>query len=164
MVESFIPTPVVTGPVGSKLKSYQSVDGGGNTVQSEGVVLEDGTGNELLGQQLAADSLPVVLATDQTPIEVTSAPSTLELGAETAVTDPAGILLAANPLRTSAIVQNTGGANIRVGPPGVTATTGVRLIPNAVVEYGEPNVYQGEIWAIREGGSDSVAFAQEEQA
>jgi hypothetical protein len=43
MAESFIPTPVVTGPIGKKLKAFETVDGGGNVVESEAVTLTDGT-------------------------------------------------------------------------------------------------------------------------
>ncbi len=85
----------------------------------------------------------------------------LRNGVEEVIGAVAVKLLHKNDRRKTALVQNTGGANIRVGVRGVTATTGLRLIPNAIQIFDVPAIYQGEIWAIREGGSDSVAFAQE---
>ena len=159
---SFVQVNATTVPAGKKLATYEFLEGS-DVVESEAVTLTDANGDEVIGAKPMAESLPVTFATDQTPLAVTSAPSTLEPGGETAVSNVAVLVLAANPLRTSAIVQNTGTANIRVGAPGVTTTSGLRLIPNAIAEYGAPGVYQGELWAIREGGADSVAFAQEEQ-
>jgi hypothetical protein len=71
-------------------------------------------------------------------------------------------ILPANPARVSAVVQNTGTANIRVGVAGVTATTGIRVLPNGTVTYQNPNCPPGELFAIREGGVDSIAFVVEE--
>lgn len=87
--------------------------------------------------------------------------STLVNGHETVVSNIAVSVLAANPLRKTAVVQNVGTANIRVGVAGVTATTGLRLIPDAVVIYDESHITMQELFAIRETASDSIAFAQE---
>jgi hypothetical protein len=95
---------------------------------------------------------------------ITFAPGTLHNGHETVVGAAAVSVLAAPvaPLvRTAAIVQNTGTANIRVGVAGVTATTGVRLPPGFALELNNPNCPQEELFAIREGLLDSVAFAEE---
>lgn len=93
--------------------------------------------------------------------------SDLVAGAEFPISAVAVQLMAANAItpgvagsRTTAVIQNTGTANIRVGGPGVTATAGLRLPPNAVVIFDEIDVYNKEIWAISEG-VDSIAFAQE---
>jgi len=151
MAESFVQVNVPTTS-GKKLATYEFVNGGGDVVESEAVTLTDSSGDELLGQQPVAKSLPVV------PAETTSA---LQNGTETPVSAAAVIVLAANAARKTAIVQNTGAANIRVGVAGVTASTGLRLVPGASAIYDSPNVYQGDLYAIREGGSDSIAFAQE---
>jgi len=151
MAESYVQVNVPTTG-GKKLATYEFVNGGGDTVESEAVTLTDSAGNELLGQKPVADSIPVV------PAQTTSA---LVNGTETAVSGVAVNVLAANPLRKTAVIQNTGGANIRIGVAGVTATTGLRLVPGASAIYDSPDVYQGDIFAIREGGSDSIAFAQE---
>ena len=135
------------------LAGYAYVDEAGECVQSEAVTLTDSCGNEVLGPKPAASSIPVV---------ATSLPSTLHLGEEIAVSSAAVLLIDANPNRTTALVQNTGSANIRVGPAGVTASTGLRVVPNQTVFYEEPNVNKDAIWGIREGTSDSVAFVQEE--
>lgn len=89
------------------------------------------------------------------------ATATLGNGAETAVSAVAVPILAANANRKAAIVQNTGTANIRVGVAGVTVTTGLRLLPDGVAIYEEDFVPTQTLFAIREGGSDSVAFTQE---
>lgn len=134
------------------LGGYEYGDINGDTVQSEAVTLTDGSGNEVIGPKPAAESIPVVVA---------SLPSDLQLGRETPVTAVAVVVLAANGLRVTGIVQNTGNANIRVGPVGVTPTTGFRLIPNQTILYEEPNIYNGDVWAVREGAFDSIAFGQE---
>jgi hypothetical protein len=87
--------------------------------------------------------------------------STLDNGTETPVGAAAVQILAANPNRKTAVVQNTGTANIRVGAAGVTATTGLRLVPNQIAIYDEPDVPINALFAIREGAVDSVAFTQE---
>lgn len=116
-----------------------------------------------LGQKLMAASTPVVIASDQGPIPITpsSTNSTLANGAETAVSAVAVQVLAANASRKTAVIQNTGTENIRVGVVGVTAVTGIRLVPDASLILEEPFVYAGAIYAIREGASDSVALATE---
>lgn len=86
---------------------------------------------------------------------------TLANGAETAVGAVAVSILAANAARKTAIVQNTGGANIRVGVVGVTATTGLRLTPGSYIIFEMPFVPTQALFAIREGGTDSIAFTQE---
>jgi hypothetical protein len=135
------------------LGGYSYEDAEGDCVQSEAVTLTDACGKEILGPRPAATSIPVV---------ETSLPSTLQAGKESAVTAARVLVIPANTFRTTGLVQNTGDANIRVGPAGVTPTTGYRLVPNQTIIYGEPNVNKDEIWAIREGTTDSVAFAQEE--
>lgn len=82
-------------------------------------------------------------------------------GAETAVTNVAAQILAANTARKKYIVQNTGAANIRVGITGVTATTGFRLVAGGSMVIEMPNCPTNAIFAIREGATNSIAFAQE---
>lgn len=160
---SFIQVNVAAEP-GKKLAMYEfpdpeappdKADCPPDLLQSEAVTLTTGEGVELLGLQLPERSVPVVVA-DQ--------PEDLHNGKETVVGATAVRLLKGNQDRRTALVQNTGNANIRVGPPGVTATTGLRLVPNAIEIFDVPDVYLGEVWAIREGTADSVAFAQEATA
>jgi len=154
---SFVQVNVASQP-GKKLAMYEFPDEDpecGDLLQSEAVTLTSGRGVELLGLQRPSRSIPVVVA-DQ--------PEKLHNGEEKAVGAKAVKLLDEDPARRTAIVQNTGGANIRVGVRGVTATTGLRLVPNAVEIFTVPDVYKGEIWAIREGAVDSVAFSQQTTA
>ena len=127
--ESYIAVNKATVAGGSKVATYEFVNTGGATVESEAVTLTTGTGDEQIGAKPSAESIPVVLATDQAPIEVkiTSQTSTLNNGVETPVTSASAVqILAANPSRLQAIIQNTGTGNIRIGVAGVTATTGRR--------------------------------------
>jgi len=139
---------------GKHLATYEFFDDKGCPIESEAVTLTDGLGNELLGPQEPSRSVPVVVA-EQTSI--------LQLGQETVVGSTAVQLLHANHHRVMGLVENTGGANIRVGPRGVTATRGYRLQPNCTIIYALPRIYRGEIWAISEG-ADSIAYAEEEIA
>lgn len=148
---SFVQVNNATTP-GKKLATYEFLDGE-DCLESEAVTLTDSEGNEVLGPKIMTESVPVVVALQA---------STLLPGKETPVTAAAVKVLSANPMREAGLVQNTGNANIRVGAAGVTATTGYRLVPNQTIIYGQPNVNQDEIWAIREGAVDSVAFSQEE--
>lgn len=93
--------------------------------------------------------------------QVTFPTGTLANGTETPVGAAAVSILAANANRKTAIIQNTGVANIRVGVTGVTATTGFRLQPNESIIYDMPFVPTQAIFAIREGAISSTAFAQE---
>jgi hypothetical protein len=135
------------------LGGYEYTDEENCPVQSEAVTLTDACGNEVLGPRPAATSIPVV---------ETSLPSTLHLGQEFPIGAVAVLVIPANLFREAGLVQNLGLSNIRVGPAGVTPSTGYRLVPNQTIIYGEPNVNKDAIWAIREGATDSVAFAQEE--
>lgn len=95
-------------------------------------------------------------------VDIVSMPTaTLANGVETAVGPVAVSILPANPARKTAIIQNTGSADIRVGIAGVTAATGLRVVPNGVVIYDMPFVAVQELFAIQEGAIGSVAFAQE---
>lgn len=86
---------------------------------------------------------------------------TLLPGAETPVSSVAVAVLAANASRLTGIIQNVGSANIRVGPAGVTATTGTQLTPGATMIFDTPGIVADAIFAIREGAVDSIALGQE---
>lgn len=86
---------------------------------------------------------------------------TLNNGAETAATGTAAQVLASNANRKSMVIQNTGVANVRIGITGVTATTGVRLVPGGSVTWDMPFCPDEAIFAIREGAISSVVLAQE---
>lgn len=150
---SFVQVNKSTTPGGKKLATYEFLDDDANCVESEAVTLTDSAGNEILGPKPDTEALPVVVALQ---------PSTLQTGHEMPVTNVAVLVIPANARREAGLVQNTGSANIRVGAAGVTPTTGFRLVPNQTIIYGQPNVNLDDIWAIREGATDSVAFAQEE--
>lgn len=142
------------------LATYEYMNGHGDVVENEAITLTTGDGTELLGQMPMTASVPVVIASDQDPIPVTSLPAALHNGHETAVTTSAALVLAANAGRQWCLIQNTGTVNVRVGVSGVTATTGARLIPNATMVINQLNPYVGNVYAIAESGSSTV-FAME---
>lgn len=115
--------------------------------------------NTSLGQKVMASSVPVVLASDQTPISTTNTQvlGSLSNGTETTVAGSAVQIIAVNASRKYVIIQNTGNANIRVGITGVTTTTGLRIVPNGSEVLAVGNA----IFAIREGAISSTAFTQE---
>lgn len=59
--------------LGKKLATYEFLEGA-DVVESEAVTLTDSDGNELLGQKVMAGSVPVVFASDQSPIPVAVTP------------------------------------------------------------------------------------------
>lgn len=97
------------------------------------------------------------------PVDVveTGSSSTLSNGSQTTVSSSAVQILAANTSRNVALVQNVGFSNIRVGITGVTATTGIRVKPDELLVLSPPFVPTAALFAIREGDSDSIAFATE---
>jgi hypothetical protein len=109
-----------------------------------------------VGQKAMAASIPVTIASDQAPIA-----GTLANGAQTAVSNAAISVLAANANRKTAIIQNVGTADVRVGIAGVGATTWMKLVPNESMIFNMPFCPTGEIFAIRDGAVDSIVLAQE---
>ena len=160
MAEAFVQVNTPTDPDPShKLKTFTSLDGNGNSVHSEAVVPTDSGGHEirpLTDAQLRATPIPV---TDSSmPVE---APTGLGNGTQTAVSDTAVIILAANSNRLGIVIQNVGLANIRIGVIGVTETTGIQLRPGGTITFEPPFLSMGAIYAIREGSVDSTAFTAE---
>lgn len=95
-------------------------------------------------------------------VDIASMPTgTLANGAQTAVSSSAVSILASNANRKKLIVQNVGAVNMRVGVTGVTATTGTLLLPNGTLILAMPYCPTQAIFAIRDGGSDTTALAQE---
>lgn len=110
------------------------------------------------------DSVTVCPPDDDAPFHVIidgGATADLQPGFETAITGVAVMLLAANPARKKLIIQNTGLANVRIGTAAVTATTGIRLIPNGSMLLESPDTPINAIWAIRETGVDTIVLSQE---
>lgn len=109
----------------------------------------------------SADFGEVVRVAGTVTVVTGTTTGTLGNGAEVVVGAAAVQVLAANATAKARIVQNTGSANIRVGALGVTATTGLQLVPGASAVFGEPHVPTNAIYAIREGAVSSVALGQE---
>lgn len=123
-----------------------------------GTVAVTGTQTDALTDtELRASPVPV---SGVVTANVSATTATLANGTQTAVSSIAVSVLAANANRKSAIIQNVGSNNIRVGVAGVTATTGVQVIPGGKVTLGMPYIHTGAVFAIRES-TDSTVLAQE---
>ena len=122
-----------------------------DTLLSEGVTLTTGRGEELLGPKPPERSIPVVVA---------DVPAHLHNGDQKIVGATAVMLLDEDRRRQTGLVQNVGSVNIRVGARGVTSTTGLRLIPNAIEIFGGSDA-KGEVWAVSESGADALVFRQQ---
>lgn len=85
----------------------------------------------------------------------------LHNGAQFAVSAAPVQIMIANPSRKKLIVQNVGTGNVRIGTSLVSPTTGTRLVPDGSMIIDMPDVPVNEIWAIREGGTDTIVFAQD---
>ena len=82
-------------------------------------------------------------------------------GAQTAVSNAAVSVLAANANRKSAMIQNVGNYTVRVGVSGVTNVTGYQLVRGATLILNMPFCPVQGIYAIREGADDSTVYATE---
>lgn len=164
-------TPFATDSAGrigiSDLGGAVSIDDNGGSITVDGTVSaiqsgawtvsnNNGAGAAAVNIQDGGNSITV----DGT-VTITQPTGTITNGAETAVAAVAVQILAANANRKKYFIQNTGTSNIRVGVSGVTATTGVRLVPSGTILMEMPNCPTQAIFAIREGATSSIAFAQE---
>lgn len=136
-----------------------------NTTTRRDIGVQTGTLGDWAARVVDPDVLAeiqAVLAKLNAGLSVSAAitTGTLGNGIETAVSNVAISVLAANPARKAAIIQNVGSDDIRVGVAGVTATTGIRLRPNRSLVLSSPYIHTGDVFAIRET-TDSIVLAQE---
>lgn len=131
----------------------------------ESITVQNGAGAAAVNIQDGGNSITIddggLSITIDGTVSVAQPVGTMANGAETPVAGVAVQILAANASRQKYFIQNTGPANIRVGVSGVTATTGVRLVPNGNLLFEMPHCPTQAIFAVREGAISSVAFAQE---
>jgi hypothetical protein len=105
----------------------------------------------------ADDPAMVVAIKCGNPIPIDWGSGTLTNGPTTVVPAGAAVqVLPADPTRKTAVIQNVGDTNIRVGAAGVTAADGLRLIANALVIFDEPYIVTQAIFAISEGPASST--------
>lgn len=116
------------------------------------------------GTEIGTASNPV--RTDPTgttaqPVAPSPITGALQAGAEVAVDGTAGgvLIFTADSSAKLVVIQNVGAANMRIGPSGVTATTGIRIIPNGDWDFGGV-IPTTNIYAIREGAVNTIALAQ----
>jgi hypothetical protein len=144
-------TPTTSGKL---LAAFQYTDGSSNVVQSEAVTLVDSSGNEHVGSQASAASLPVVVASDQAAIPVTPSLERASAGAPVGVTvsTSAIVVLAANASAKSRLITNNGTTNIYLGRNNTVtssgATMGILLSPGGSYNDSGVDLDQGAIWAI----------------
>lgn len=94
------------------------------------------------------------------PITQAGAPvATLGAGVQTAVSNAAVKIANANTAARIMLVQNVGSDAMRIGPAGVTATTGFRIAAGVGIVFDAPPVSGGDLYAIRET-TDTTALVQ----
>lgn len=91
---------------------------------------------------------------------VVAAPGTLFNGTRTPIGAVAVSILPANTDRKTAIIQNVGMGTIFVGIAGVTAATGIEVLPRGTLTMSAAYAPVQELFAIRDT-VDSIAFATE---
>lgn len=98
------------------------------------------------------------------PVVYASAPATWPAAVQTTVSSAAIQIAAVNQTRRKIIIQNVSANAMRVGPTGVTATTGTRLAANETLIIsadGTMGCPIGAIFAIRDAASDATACVTE---
>lgn len=106
-----------------------------------------------------AVSIQGVVGGKSVPVDVNRA-GTLANGVQTAVSSSAVQILAANANNRKVIIQNVGGASVRVGTTSVTATTGFRIAAGKTARFYMPDCPTNVLFAIREGTVDSIVLVQ----
>jgi len=160
--DSFIAVNQATNP-GKKVATYEYLDGSGNVVESEAVTLTDGTGQEMIGPRIAADSIPVTLATDEPALPVTPVKSTTSnVTAIAGVVIPV-LLLAPNPSRLGFSIVNTSTTDtlfVLITPVGVVSPT-FYSVPIAPQGFYEDSVnYVDRVMGIWSGATGSALVTE----
>lgn len=181
---SFTPIPCATGegdaafvtngPGGDAV----NIQDGGNSITTDGNHPEDAphvsgdAGDFVLG--VRNDNGTTDLTTtngDYSPLATdikgraitTTSGSNLSNGTETAVSTVAVALVGApaNAARKGLIIQNVGVGDVRIGIAGVTATTGMKLLPGDSIIFTGGATPINALFAIRSASTDSIVLAQE---
>ena len=160
--DSFIAVNVATHP-GKKVATYEYVDGGGNVVESEAVTITDSAGQEMIGPRIAADSIPVTLATDEPAIPVAPVKSTSTNVTAIAAAVLPTILLAPNPSRLGFTIVNTSTTDtlfVLISPAGVVSPT-LYSVPIAPQSFYEDSVnYVDRVTGIWSGASGAALVTE----
>lgn len=112
-----------------------------------------------LGQGTMAASMPVVLASNQSTLNVTTVPVAASIATgQVSVTTSATLIVAARSGRKSVIIINEGATDVRLGVSGVTTGNGVLL-------YGQKGAGQvidggAAVYGIVGSGSQSVSYVE----
>lgn len=86
--------------------------------------------------------------------------ASIAAGVQTTVSSSAVQIIAADSTRVGLIVQNVGSVACRVGPSGVTATTGVKVDAGQTLALDGPSTPTNAVYAIRDGASDTTVLTQ----
>jgi len=119
-----------------------------STSNALNVQINDSAGNSLIGQQNMAGSLPVVIASDQTPISVDQIRPNANSVTSVAGSASSVQLLASNPYRLGAAIYNDSSADLylKLGTTASTSSFTVKMAANSYYEV--PFSYTGEIDGI----------------
>lgn len=170
------PNVNVTNGAGAAAVNIQD---GGNSITVDGIVTANqgtspwvnnitqiGGSSLTLGQKIMANSIPVVLSSDQTVI-LTAVVSNIANTASittTSVSTTAVLILAANVNRKGYVITNNGGNNAYIGfSSGVTSSIYSVLLGSATgTEQYEPTstTYTGAIYAIRGSGTSNITVVE----
>jgi len=158
---SFVAVNQATNP-GKKLATYEFVDGG-DVLESEAITMTDGTGQEMIGPRLAADSLPVTLATDEPAIPVAPVKCTTTTVTAIAGTVVSTTLLAANPNRLGFTIANASMTDTlfvllsSAGPASPTLFS-VPIVPGGF--YEDSVNYVGDVLGVWTGATGSALVTE----
>lgn len=94
-------------------------------------------------------------------IFTTTAGCSITNGVETAVSSTAVQIVASGVGRKGLMIQNNGTGDVRIGATGVTATTGIKLIPGDSIILTGGATPVNAVFAIRSAAVDSIVLAQE---
>lgn len=160
--DSHITVNKATHP-GKKVATYRYVDANSDVVESEAVTLTDGTGQEMIGPRIAADSIPVTLATDEAPLPIVPVRCTNTSVTAIAATIVPVELLAANPSRLGFTIVNTSTTDtlfVLVSPVGVVSPSfySVPIAPQSY--YEDPVNYVDKVTGIWSGASGSALVTE----
>ncbi len=155
MAESFVQVNV-PATAGKKLKTYESIDGSANVVESEAVTLTDSAGNEVFpATEFTLVAIATILGALQAP--VTSVVSAVPASAL------ATVLLAANAARRGATIFNDSADSmmyVKLAAGVSTASYTVRLGPRSFYELPFP-AYGGIIEGLWTGPVSGFAAVTE---
>jgi hypothetical protein len=136
---------------GSTVAADEVTDGTLGTVKVQYVKIMDGTLDGTNKANVDANGLRIVQRSGTTLGQGSAAP--------TATATLIAAAVSSSPFRRSVTICNTGSFNVYVGGSGVTATTGILLVPYATVTLTE--AANAAVYGITASGTGAVTYMAE---